>query len=134
MPRDGAPITTKSRLCATTHNLVWQVRAHDVTSGDGRSRDAADRATGRAHCETGAGHREHDNATAKHLAGWATAREKGSRVSFGQLMAFVRASFPSDVARNGSVVKQLWKKWSPQDVEAMVKGAALLGWRDLRAI
>lgn len=58
----------------------------------------------------------------------------GAPVTFGALMAFVRVSFPSDPARNGSVVKQLLKKWGPRDVEAMVKGAALLGWKDLRAI
>lgn len=55
-------------------------------------------------------------------------------MTFGQLMAFVRVSFPSDPARNGSIVKALLRKWGERDVEAMVKGAALLGWRDLRAI
>lgn len=55
-------------------------------------------------------------------------------MTFGQLMLYVRTHFPSDPARNGSVLKQLLQKWSERDVEAMVKGAALLGWTDLRAI
>lgn len=36
--------------------------------------------------------------------------------------------------RNGSIVKALFKRWPERDVEAMVRGAALLGWQDLRAI
>lgn len=55
-------------------------------------------------------------------------------VTFGQLMAFIRTHFPSDVAKNGSIVKQLIRKWGIDEVEVMVKGAALLKWQDLRAI
>ena len=36
--------------------------------------------------------------------------------------------------RNGSIVKQLWKRYGPSEVEVMVKGAALLGWKDLRGL
>lgn len=55
-------------------------------------------------------------------------------MSFGQLMAFVRANFASDPRRNGSILKQLWKRWGPDEVEVMVRGAALLGWSDLRGL
>lgn len=55
-------------------------------------------------------------------------------MSFGQLMAFVRERFASDPRRNGSILKQLWKRFGPDEVEIMVKGAALLGWKDLRGL
>ena len=55
-------------------------------------------------------------------------------MSFGELMAFVRVTFASDPRRNGSILKQLWKRYGPQEVEVMVKGAALLGWKDLRGL
>lgn len=55
-------------------------------------------------------------------------------MTFGQLMAFVRVSFPSDVARNGSIVKALIRKYGADEVEVMVQGAAQLGWTDLRAL
>jgi hypothetical protein len=55
-------------------------------------------------------------------------------MNFGQLMAFVRERFASDPRRNGSILKQLWKRYGPQEVEVMVKGAALLGWKDLRGL
>lgn len=49
-------------------------------------------------------------------------------------MAFVREKFASDPKRNGSILKQLWKRYGPSEVEVMVKGAALLGWKDLRGL
>lgn len=56
-------------------------------------------------------------------------------MSFGQLMAFVRETWGSENApRNGSIVRQLWRKYSEAEVEAMVRGAALLGFTDLRII
>lgn len=55
-------------------------------------------------------------------------------MSFGQLMAFVRERFPSDPRRNGSILKQLWKRYGPNEVEVMVRGAAQLGWKDLRGL
>lgn len=63
-------------------------------------------------------------------------RDKGFGMSltFGQQMAFVRARFASDPRRNGSILKQLWKRYGPDEVEVMVKGAALLGWKDLRGL
>lgn len=65
-----------------------------------------------------------------------TAKKKTSAPeNFGLLMAFVRTTWGAEHApRNGSIVKQLWRKWGERDVEAMVRGAALLGWADLRAI
>lgn len=55
-------------------------------------------------------------------------------MTFGQLMAFVRTSFPSDAARNGSICKALIRKYGADEVEVMVQGAAQLGWKDLRAL
>jgi hypothetical protein len=55
-------------------------------------------------------------------------------VTFGQLMAFVREAFPSDPRRNGSVVSQLVKKWGLAETEVLVRGAHLLGWRDLLSL
>jgi len=49
-------------------------------------------------------------------------------------MAFVRERFASDPKRNGSILRQLWKRYGPSEVEVMVKGAALLGWKDLRGL
>jgi hypothetical protein len=49
-------------------------------------------------------------------------------------MAFVRERFPSDPKRNGSILRQLWKRYGPSEVEVMVKGAAQLGWKDLRGL
>ena len=49
-------------------------------------------------------------------------------------MQFVRVRFGSDVHRNGSIVKQLVKKHGARQVNAMVQGAALLGWQDLRSL
>jgi len=59
-------------------------------------------------------------------------------VTFGQLVAFTRQSFPErpdwPLARNASIIRQLWKRYGPSEVEVMVKGAALLGWKDLRGL
>ena len=49
-------------------------------------------------------------------------------------MALVRERFPSDPKRNGSILKQLWKRYGPSEVEVLVKGAVLLGWKDLRGL
>jgi hypothetical protein len=46
-------------------------------------------------------------------------------------MGFVREAFPSDPRRNGSVCKQLVKRWGLEETEVLVRGAHLLGWRDL---
>ena len=61
---------------------------------------------------------------------------------FGRLVALVRQLFwpPGRVeetwslARDASVVKQQLKKRSAGEVEAMIRGAHQLGWKDLRAI
>lgn len=55
-------------------------------------------------------------------------------MTFGQLMGFVRENFPGDVKRNGSILKALLKRWGAIEVEYMVRGAAKLGWKDLRAL
>lgn len=55
-------------------------------------------------------------------------------MTFGQLMQYVRENFKSDVNRNGSMLRNLYRRFREDEVEAMVKGAKLLGWRDLRAI
>jgi len=50
-------------------------------------------------------------------------------------MQFVREQWGREALMlNGSIVKALWKKWPEREVEAMVKGAAALGWQDLRTI
>lgn len=56
-------------------------------------------------------------------------------MSYGSLMQFVRERWGREaLTMNGSIVKALWKKWGERDTEAMVKGAAALGWQDLRAV
>jgi hypothetical protein len=52
-------------------------------------------------------------------------------MTFGQLMGFVREAFPSDPRRNGSVLKALVQRWGLAETEVLVRGAHLLGWRDL---
>ena len=50
-------------------------------------------------------------------------------------MQFVRETWGREnLPRNGSIVKALWKRWPERDVEAMVRGAAALGWQDLRTV
>lgn len=50
-------------------------------------------------------------------------------------MAFVRTTWGAENApRNGSIVRALLRKYSELEVEAMVRGAALLGFGDLRII
>lgn len=50
-------------------------------------------------------------------------------------MQFVRETWgPENAQRNGSILKALVKRWPERDVEAMIRGAALLGWQDLRAV
>ncbi len=54
---------------------------------------------------------------------------------YGALMQFVRERWGREALKlNGSIVKALWKKWGERETEAMVKGAAALGWQDLRAV
>lgn len=56
-------------------------------------------------------------------------------MSFGLLMAFVRETWGQENApRNGSILKQLARKFPEADVEAMVRGAKILGFSDLRII
>ncbi len=56
-------------------------------------------------------------------------------MSYGALMQFVREKWGREnLGRNGSILKALWKKWPEREVEAMVRGAALLGWKDLRTV
>lgn len=56
-------------------------------------------------------------------------------LTFGQMMAVVRERWGrKDLPRNGSILKQLWKRYGPDEVEVMVRGAALLGWKDLRGL
>lgn len=56
-------------------------------------------------------------------------------MSYGTLMQFVREHWGREqMARNGSILKALFRRWPEREVEAMVKGAALLKWEDLRAI
>lgn len=38
------------------------------------------------------------------------------------------------MARNGSIVKALTKCFGEEEVDVMVRGAALLGWTDLRGL
>ncbi len=52
-------------------------------------------------------------------------------MTFGQLMQFVRTAFQGDVRRNGSVAKALVSKWGLEETEVLVRGAHLLGWKDL---
>ena len=56
-------------------------------------------------------------------------------MTYGELLGFVRERWGRPaLPRNGSIVKQLWKRYGPSEVEVMVKGAALLGWKDLRGL
>ena len=56
-------------------------------------------------------------------------------MTYPELLGFVRETWGREaLKRNGSCVKALWKKWGARNTEAMVKGAALLGWPDLRTI
>lgn len=50
-------------------------------------------------------------------------------------MAFVRTTWGAENApRNGSILKALWQRYGPSEVEVMVRGAAQLGWKDLRGL
>lgn len=52
--------------------------------------------------------------------------------AFRTLMAFARTQFPeADPVQSGSILKALLRRWRPDDVEAMIRGAAQLGWRNL---
>jgi hypothetical protein len=53
----------------------------------------------------------------------------------GALMGFARQHFPhAPIGETSSIVAQLLRKWPLREVEAMVKGAALLGWTHLRSV
>lgn len=56
-------------------------------------------------------------------------------MSYGKLLAFVREAWGREaMPRNGSIVKQLSRKFPEVEVEAMVRGAKILGFSDLRII
>lgn len=58
-------------------------------------------------------------------------KKNGAAPSFGNLMAFIRVNFQGDLRRNGSVLKALIRKWGLRETEAMIRGAFLLGWKNL---
>ena len=50
-------------------------------------------------------------------------------------MGYLRQHFGrEDLVRNASILKALLKKWRPDEVEVMVTGAQLLGWKSLLAL
>ena len=49
-------------------------------------------------------------------------------------MAYVRVQFPGNDKRNGSILKYLLMKWGAREVEQMLRGAARLGFEDLRPL
>lgn len=56
-------------------------------------------------------------------------------MTYPEMLGYVRERWGrANLPRNGSIVKQLWKRYGPNEVEVMVKGAALLGWQDLRGL
>jgi len=56
-------------------------------------------------------------------------------MSYGQLMGWVRETWGSEMMKvNGSIVKALWRRYSAHEVEAMVKGAKLIGAESLRMV
>lgn len=56
-------------------------------------------------------------------------------MSYGKLLMFVRETWGREsMPRNGSIVKALWRRFPEIEVEAMVRGAKILGFSDLRII
>lgn len=63
-------------------------------------------------------------------------------MTFGQLVALVRElMWPAgrvdetwSLARDASIVKNLWRRFDGREIEAMIRGAHLLGWRTLRGL
>jgi hypothetical protein len=50
-------------------------------------------------------------------------------------MRLVRETWGREnLPRNGSITKRLVKKFGVQEAEYMIRGAALLGWKDLRGL
>jgi hypothetical protein len=133
------------RGAASTHPIQATSHPDDLARQFGDAHSQARRRLSRDRLHQGHGlttdqHRESADlprvATARtNQPGYCRDNGAGVSVSYGTLMGFVRERWGRDaMARNGSIVKALFKRWPEPEVEAMVRGAALLGWQDLRAI